>query len=303
MPILSQRQEPASKAGPSAGITFAATFGGILLLGLVVLAISFFCRRRELQRGQEMARQRSILFDSGSEEAKDRLMEKEPQGADSPRPSNSGAVPLLISPDSASSARPLVPRITIPTTSPLIKSTFMDPHNSAVQSACMDSSESAYSQFSATQPATLHAGPSVHFPVPMLHSAAQPYDVATTELTSAAQQPLVTAVRARLSLHPFTGTHVLTVSGPRTRMESITEIPSPFIFAAAPGAASDPARPDSYPVSPMSKLSSELEEFMDDIPEPPSAAVQSPETPGLAAYLPARGSVHITPLQIRKNGP
>jgi hypothetical protein len=85
-------------------------------------------------------------------------------------------------------------------------------------------------------------------------------------------------------------------------MEAIMELPSPFIFGAGPAVAADPARRDTLPVSPMSKLSEELDEFIETLPAPLSAAQQSPETPASAAYGFAKHSSvgHVSPLQIRK---
>lgn len=305
MPILLPHQEQASGAGPSAGITFGITFGGILLLSLVIFVI--FLLRRRNQRNHETARRRNgTLFDSGSDEAKDSLMEKQDQSSHSdqpPPPSHLSSTSLLTSPDSSSGSRPLVPRITIPQSPPLMKSGFMDQHGSAVQSACMDSSESAYSQFSASShSATLHAVTARHFPSHTQHSAAQPYGLTTSDV-AAATRPLVTLPRPRRSLHPFSGANLITVpDASRMHMEAIMELPSPFIFGAGPAAAADPPRRDTLPVSPMSKLSEELDEFIETLPAPLSAAQQSPETPASAAYGFAKHSSvgHVSPLQIRK---
>ncbi|KAJ6585814.1 hypothetical protein B0H19DRAFT_1110805 [Mycena capillaripes] len=326
MPILPPSQEQASGAGPSAGITVGATIGGIILLSLVIFLV-FFLRRRRDQSSQEMGRKNSIFFNSGPEAARDRLIEKETetQASHSRNESDSSSTPLLTSPDSASSTRPLVPRITIPSSSPLMKSAFMDTHASAIYSACMNSSDSVYSQFSASSPApapTFHAGPTRHRPTHTVTqqrdsvSAMQPYGlpIATSAVTAAAR-PIITPARPRRSLHPFSGAQLITSGTPdpsRMHMQAIMELPSPFIFGAAPGAGATAdhrgrARQDSLPVSPMSKLSEELDEFIEALPAPLSAAGQYPETPASAAYdmpLPESSAGHVSPLQIRRrNGP
>lgn len=318
MPFLPPRQEQAPSSGPSTGLTFGITFAGILGLGLVVLSIYFIRRRIQRKREGRRSPTSATLFDASAEEVKDRLMEQHSHSNDraipqSPPPPSS--TPLLpTSSEAASSPRPTVPRLLIPASPPppLIRGGFMgDRPASAVQSACMDSSTSAYSQFSSasTQAAILHAGPGAarHFPPPQQH----PQGVATlSEMNAAVAHPLVTPARPRRSLHPFSGAQIVTApDASRMHMTAIMELPSPFIFGAHPSTESDPSHRDTHPasVSPMSKLSNELDEFLDDsvlpTPTPDTAGHhwQAPETPPEAAYNPRHFDARVPPLQIRKN--
>ncbi|KAJ7133167.1 hypothetical protein C8R44DRAFT_730362 [Mycena epipterygia] len=286
MPILSPRQklEQASKSGPSAGVTVGATFGGIILFSVLVFLI-FLKRRRDLGR----ARRNGLLFDSRSSDLEDTAEEKQTHSShpDS-EPPYSQSERLLPSPTNLS--RPYVPPLTIPPSPNLLtKSTFLDHHaTSSVTSACMDSSDSTHFQFSASShSATLHAGPSKHRPSPTLPSAFH-YGIETSDVTAAAaaHRPLIMNPRPRQSVHPIKGPHLAPETA-LTRMDAIMELPSPVIFI--PDTEQD-VDGDTIPVSPMSKLSEELDAFIETIP-PGEAEVQFPETPT---------DVHVSPLQIVK---
>ncbi|KAJ7671732.1 hypothetical protein B0H17DRAFT_1085032 [Mycena rosella] len=81
-------------------------------------------------------------------------------------------------------------------------------------------------------------------------------------------------------------------------MDAIMELPSPFIFH--PGAES--RHRDTLPVSPMSKVSVELDAFIETTSATLSSGVQSPETPPGDAYgLPRRLlEEHVSPLKVAK---
>ncbi|KAJ7649217.1 hypothetical protein B0H17DRAFT_1147797 [Mycena rosella] len=64
MSILPPRNEQTSRSGPSVGITFGDTLGGLMLFSLFVFLLFLAARWRELGK-QERARTREILFESG----------------------------------------------------------------------------------------------------------------------------------------------------------------------------------------------------------------------------------------------
>ncbi|KAF8147613.1 hypothetical protein K438DRAFT_1779933 [Mycena galopus ATCC 62051] len=130
MPILPPGRQRAGAVGASAGMVFSVTFGGVLLLSLLVFLIFSMHRRNRLGK---MDRRNTAAIDS--------LIE---HGIQLPHSSLSAIPPSAELP---SDHRPLVPHLTIPTATPLMKSTFMDPALSTY-SACVDSSESASSEFS-----------------------------------------------------------------------------------------------------------------------------------------------------------
>ncbi|KAJ6542206.1 hypothetical protein DFH09DRAFT_1174276 [Mycena vulgaris] len=299
MPILPPRQEQASGSAPSAGATFGATFGGIILFSLFVLAFVFWKRRgvyKKLKQEEQGSRRDGMIFDS-----EDTADEKEPHSSDSDstpthRQSNSQSMPLLTLPASPPNSRPAVSRLTIPASPGFMKTAFLD-QGSAVSSACMNSSESAYSQFPSAQSATLHAGPSKHYPFDTTHAVPlHPYGMATSDVTAAAV-PLITSARPRRSLHPFSGANLLQTDASRMRIDAIMELPSPFIFHPD----GESVQGNTLPVSPMPRLSEELDSFIEMTPAATSAT-QSPETPGLDAYnfpMPPT-QTHVPPLIIAK---
>ncbi|KAJ7440611.1 hypothetical protein FB451DRAFT_1300020 [Mycena latifolia] len=305
MPIL-PRQEQAS--APSAGITFAATFGGVILLGLLVL-LGFFAKRWRDRRKQQRARRSEIFFDavptsddldvaSPVDRPHEKVLDLTHTRSHSDSSSQSSLIPA---PGASESPRPSMPRLTIPDTPGFMKTAFLD-HGSAVSSACMNSSDSVHSQWSVSDhPLPIfHPGPSALQPA-AFHSHSSPshaYNVATTDVTAAAV-PLITQARPRRSLHPFAGGDLVTDAS-RMRMDSILELPSPFIFH--PDAGGELPRRDSLPVSPTSPLSA-LEE-LDSFPLPPVSLPRVPRpespapTPRALPILPLDAPV--PPLQIAK---
>ncbi|KAF8164646.1 hypothetical protein K438DRAFT_1984569 [Mycena galopus ATCC 62051] len=253
MPILPSQQRTGAVGG--AGTVFGVTFGGILLLSLLIFLI-FLVRRRN--RGGKMDRRSTAAIDSLVEHA-----------IQLPHSSFSAIPP---SPELPSDHRPLVPHLTIPTSTPLMKSTFMDPALSAY-SACIDSSESVSSEFSfSTQSVILHLGP----------SASRPYGLMTSDAAAAAC-PRITTVRPRRSLHPFSGPQLVTAPDPvgsMTHMAAIGEFPSPFTYRTE-------TTGDTTAISPASKLSAELDEFSDTYFT--SVLYDSPPIPGEAT---TRGVLH-----------
>ncbi|KAJ7160391.1 hypothetical protein C8R46DRAFT_1107957 [Mycena filopes] len=336
-PFFGLFQERASDSGgSSAGVTVGATIGAILLLALVLFLFFFFKRNRDSQQGSagHNRNRNAPMFDSGPDESKTRLMSQEkpssrgvsmspapPRVTQFPASSRSPPAmpaPILTSPPT--DERPQVPRLTIPPSAGahFMQTVFTDAHaESAVSSACMDSADadSAYSQFSAAgQSGVMHSGPSRHFPI-----FSGP-EVVVDPSGSGSARP-----GPRRSLHPIAGMHPHPVTT-RMRMDSIMELPSPYVFAPMPlpsppsastttistsTATHDYRRRstrDSIPVSPMSKLSEELDSFIDHAHSNDNPEEQWPETPASAAYsVPTThghggsGQGHVSPLSIRKN--
>ncbi|KAJ7723790.1 hypothetical protein B0H16DRAFT_1597939, partial [Mycena metata] len=284
----------------SAAVTIGATISAVLLLALVLFLV-FFKRHRD-QGIRTRFPHNATLFEPGTDEAKDGLMDKQQQVSSSNQLESSQSPSMSLPPldESAGTARPLVPRLTIPGSADFLKTAFKDPYTSAVSSACMDSADSSYSHFSAAgQSGTMHVGPSRAFPI-----LSGPHNSTASDVTAGAR-PLITAARPQRSLHPVSGTHLITGDASRMRMDSIMELPSPFIFASRTESESPPQR-DSMPVSPMSKLSEELDSFIETIPAPRSAEQGWSEISAPVAYgVPAStyaSDGHVSPLLIRKNG-
>ncbi|KAJ7149431.1 hypothetical protein C8R43DRAFT_502870 [Mycena crocata] len=293
-------------ASPSTGITIGVTVGGIVFISLLVSFV--FLRRRRDQRRQDQSRRRGIVFDSNaSAELPGRWGEKQANfSTDSSRsnspPDDSGPTnsqtPLLTPSDvdASTSARPSIPRLTIPPSPPILSSSaFQQDPGTALSSACMDSSDSAYSQFSASMRSagslarrTSFHPCAAHFPSP---ASAAAYPQVQTSVV-AASRPLITAgAHTRRSMHPIPGSqgHLVAGTDRAVHMDVIMEFPSPFIFTANPG---EPEQNQQSPLSqrpglesPLSQRS-RLDSLIDAMPLPPTS-------------LPP----HVLPLRIKKQKP
>ncbi|KAJ7648864.1 hypothetical protein B0H17DRAFT_1147911 [Mycena rosella] len=280
MPILPPRNEQTSRSGPSVGITFGATLGGLVLFSLFVFLLFLAARWRELGK-QERARTREILFAFGRLEdttwKEDHSSHPE---SDAPSPQaelDLQSTPLLTTATTSSNRRPSIPRLTIPPSPDVVKSP------TAGSSGSMKSSESksTYSQYSAAsrQTRALRAGPSNPHPSSSHLSPVQLYAAAT---------------HPRRSPHPrVTDAHL--VADPSIRRDSMGDPHSPFTVASARESYSR----DLLPMSSISRLSEEHDPSGGETT--PTAGAQPPETPSFDAYrLPPPTDVNVPPLPQRE---
>ncbi|KAJ7767383.1 hypothetical protein DFH07DRAFT_769506 [Mycena maculata] len=217
-----------NKPSPSAGITIGATLGAITLLALVLFLLCLK-RPRDL-RTQEHAQGnvRSRLLDQTTSDYSSQDTAGEPQSSSldsslSTEQFTDLQTPMLqIWSPPPSDSRPLIPRIVIPPSPPIMRSSAFDhPGDSAVNSA-----ESDYSQISAADSLILHGGPQKV--QPQLSASSYPYGIPTSDITAAAC-PLITVARPRRSLHPASGIHLIPDTSPMPT-DAMMDLPSPFIF-------------------------------------------------------------------------
>ncbi|KAK7052738.1 hypothetical protein R3P38DRAFT_2861700 [Favolaschia claudopus] len=276
-----------------------------------------------------------------------------------PTPSQSSTAPLLSTPDresnssprpSTSTPPPVPPKLLIPESPPLLlQSSFMydpDHHspNGGIESACMDSAVSpsfpspsfpststSKSPSSRSQPAAASIAKFTSSHLPVLSQAQRPSaPLALTGVHASIARPTVVPARPRRSLHPFSGTQLLTGAAhpdpdpARMHTAAIMDLPSPFIFGAYPAASSTidtGPNPNSSAVNnrttmpPMSAVSEEMDDvvgyYLDEFPSPPDTVdIVSPPSKGSDGTasirslpkLPTTAVASTTPpLQIRRN--
>ncbi|KAJ7081202.1 hypothetical protein B0H15DRAFT_855382 [Mycena belliarum] len=258
MPILLSRQEQASSA-PNAGITFAATFGGMLILGVVVLVAFLFLGKRWRERKLDAhGRRDDVLFNVLPSDEPDEIHEKQP--------SASGGSELN------PRRGPSMPRLTIPPSPTILRSAFQDPGpGSAVSSACMHSSVSAHDGWSASTAPLIHAHP---YATASSHVDAHPYGLQMNAAPTPAR-PQITAAppsaRAHKSLRPFAG-------DVPDKLDTVMELPTPFIFTFNRDdlrPASDYSGRPTFPETPTTATTASPS--LDLFPIPPSSPPRPPQ--------------------------